>query len=115
MDMLEKERDLSRYAVHVDMDAFYAAVEMRDDPSLRNIPMAVGSNSMLVCVLFFKFIYVYVVIYPIFVFLLKQRVLNYSSDIGRKMQQFFGFFYEICFSSVNFFSLYVVAKLTVFF
>ncbi|VDK71183.1 unnamed protein product [Litomosoides sigmodontis] len=44
---LEKERDLSRYAVHIDMDAFYAAVEMRDDPSLRNIPMAVGSNSML--------------------------------------------------------------------
>ncbi|VDN95078.1 unnamed protein product [Brugia pahangi] len=47
VDLLEKERDLSRYAVHVDMDAFYAAVEMRDDPSLRNIPMAVGSNLML--------------------------------------------------------------------
>uniref|UniRef100_A0A8R1TSM8 DNA polymerase kappa n=1 Tax=Onchocerca volvulus TaxID=6282 RepID=A0A8R1TSM8_ONCVO len=45
--VLEKERDLSHYVVHVDMDAFYAAVEMRDDPSLRNIPMAVGSNSML--------------------------------------------------------------------
>ncbi|CAG9535391.1 unnamed protein product [Cercopithifilaria johnstoni] len=45
--VLEKERDLSHYAVHVDMDAFYAAVEMRDDPSLRSIPMAVGSNSML--------------------------------------------------------------------
>ncbi|EJW77734.1 hypothetical protein WUBG_11357, partial [Wuchereria bancrofti] len=47
VDLLEKERDLSRHAVHVDMDAFYAAVEMRDDPSLRSIPMAVGSNSML--------------------------------------------------------------------
>uniref|UniRef100_A0A1I7V9P9 DNA polymerase kappa n=1 Tax=Loa loa TaxID=7209 RepID=A0A1I7V9P9_LOALO len=45
--ILEEERDLSRYAVHVDMDAFYASVEMRDDPSLRHIPMAVGSNSML--------------------------------------------------------------------
>ncbi|VBB26917.1 unnamed protein product [Acanthocheilonema viteae] len=45
--ILEKERDLSRYAVHIDMDAFYAAIEMRDDPSLRNIPMAVGSYSML--------------------------------------------------------------------
>lgn len=49
--MLEMERDLSRYAVHVDMDAFFAAVEMRDDPSLRSIPMAVGSDSMLVCVI----------------------------------------------------------------
>ncbi|VDN44526.1 unnamed protein product [Gongylonema pulchrum] len=29
------------------MDAFFAAVEMRDDPSLRDIPMAVGSDSML--------------------------------------------------------------------
>uniref|UniRef100_A0A915Q6K7 DNA polymerase kappa n=1 Tax=Setaria digitata TaxID=48799 RepID=A0A915Q6K7_9BILA len=44
---LEEERDLSHYAVHVDMDAFYAAVEMRDDPSLRSIPIAVGSDSML--------------------------------------------------------------------
>ncbi|XP_022253183.1 DNA polymerase kappa-like isoform X2 [Limulus polyphemus] len=51
MDMftlvLEKERDLSRTIVHIDMDAFYAAVEMRDDPSLKEIPMAVGSLSML--------------------------------------------------------------------
>lgn len=53
LNALEKERNLSRYVVHVDMDAFYAAVEMRDDPSVRNIPMAVGSNSMLVCVTIF--------------------------------------------------------------
>ena len=46
---LEASRDLSRDIVHVDMDAFYAAVEMRDDPSLRDVPMAVGSSSMLVC------------------------------------------------------------------
>lgn len=46
---LEKHRDLSRVIVHVDMDAFYAAVEMRDCPELKNKPMAVGSMSMLVC------------------------------------------------------------------
>ena len=32
---LEKERDLTRCMVHVDMDMFYAAVEMRDAPELR--------------------------------------------------------------------------------
>ncbi len=48
VDELEAGRDLSRTIVHVDMDAYYAAVEMRDDPSLRNIPMAVGGKSMLV-------------------------------------------------------------------
>ncbi|XP_005722357.1 DNA polymerase kappa [Pundamilia nyererei] len=44
---LEKSRDLSRVIVHVDMDAFYAAVEMRDCPELKDKPMAVGSMSML--------------------------------------------------------------------
>lgn len=31
--------------IHIDMDCFYAAVEMRDDPSLRDIPIAVGGQS----------------------------------------------------------------------
>ncbi|XP_068615404.1 DNA polymerase kappa-like, partial [Brachionichthys hirsutus] len=44
---LEGGRDLSRVIVHVDMDAFYAAVEMRDCPELKDKPMAVGSASML--------------------------------------------------------------------
>ncbi|XP_067377945.1 DNA polymerase kappa isoform X2 [Channa argus] len=44
---LERNRDLSRVIVHVDMDAFYAAVEMRDCPELEDKPMAVGSMSML--------------------------------------------------------------------
>jgi DNA polymerase kappa len=33
--VLTSTRDLSRTVVHVDMDAFYAAVEMRDQPHLR--------------------------------------------------------------------------------
>ncbi|KAJ8405662.1 hypothetical protein AAFF_G00316420 [Aldrovandia affinis] len=44
---LERGRDLGRVIVHVDMDAFYAAVEMRDCPELKEKPMAVGSMSML--------------------------------------------------------------------
>lgn len=28
--------------IHVDMDCFYAQVEMRDNPSLRNVPLAIG-------------------------------------------------------------------------
>ncbi|RUS76576.1 hypothetical protein EGW08_015654, partial [Elysia chlorotica] len=47
LTLLENERNLSHTIVHVDMDAFYAAVEMRDDPSLQNKPMAVGGLGML--------------------------------------------------------------------
>ncbi|OQR80069.1 DNA polymerase kappa-like [Tropilaelaps mercedesae] len=35
------------YIVHVDLDAFYASVEERDNTRLRDVPMAVGSSSML--------------------------------------------------------------------
>ncbi|NXK39853.1 POLK polymerase, partial [Piprites chloris] len=44
---LEQSRNLSNTIVHVDMDAFYAAVEMRDNPELKEKPIAVGSMSML--------------------------------------------------------------------
>ncbi|CAO2813559.1 unnamed protein product [Amaranthus hypochondriacus] len=44
---LEAQRDLSRIWLHVDMDAFYAAVETLSNPSLKGKPMAVGSMSML--------------------------------------------------------------------
>ncbi|XP_028615923.1 DNA polymerase kappa [Grammomys surdaster] len=44
---LERNRDLNNTIVHVDMDAFYAAVEMRDNPELKEKPIAVGSMSML--------------------------------------------------------------------
>lgn len=30
--------------IHIDMDCFYAAVEMRDNPALRDIPFAVGGS-----------------------------------------------------------------------
>ena len=32
-----------RKIIHIDMDAFYAAIEQRDDPALRGRPIAVGS------------------------------------------------------------------------
>ncbi|XP_053910455.1 DNA polymerase kappa isoform X1 [Cuculus canorus] len=44
---LEQSRNLNNTIVHIDMDAFYAAVEMRDNPALKEKPIAVGSMSML--------------------------------------------------------------------
>ena len=37
--------DCNRKIVRVDMDCFYAAIEVRDHPELRGKPVAVGSSS----------------------------------------------------------------------
>eukprot|EP00347_Sterkiella_histriomuscorum_P000041 403377409 len=46
-EMLKKERCLRRTWIQVDMDAFYAAVEIRDDPNLEKIPIAVAKKNMI--------------------------------------------------------------------
>lgn len=42
-------RDLTQHIVHVDCDAFYAAVELLDRPELKDLPFAVGGGVLTTC------------------------------------------------------------------
>lgn len=46
---LEYGRDLSQVVVHIDCDAFYAAVEELDRPELKDLPFAVGMGVLTTC------------------------------------------------------------------
>ncbi|KAJ5270073.1 hypothetical protein N7497_009171 [Penicillium chrysogenum] len=46
---LELSRDLSQHVIHVDCDAFFAAVEELDRPELKRVPMAVGKGVLTTC------------------------------------------------------------------
>ncbi|MCH8536886.1 MAG: DNA polymerase IV [Alkalimonas sp.] len=37
---------MQRKIIHIDMDCFFAAVEMRDNPALRDIPIAIGGSKV---------------------------------------------------------------------
>lgn len=40
----EPKRDTSRKIIHIDMDAFYASVEIRENPSLKNKPVIIARH-----------------------------------------------------------------------
>lgn len=42
---LAATNQVQRKIVHIDMDSFFASVEMRDEPSYRGIPLAVGGST----------------------------------------------------------------------
>lgn len=46
---LDVSRDLTQRIVHIDCDAFYAAVEQLDRPELKDMPFAVGGGVLTTC------------------------------------------------------------------
>lgn len=47
IEILKKNRTLDKIWMHLDMDMFFAAVEIKDNPELANVPMAVGGLQMI--------------------------------------------------------------------
>jgi hypothetical protein len=43
---IESLRKLDKIWIHMDMDMFYAAIEIRDNPKLKDLPIAVGDERM---------------------------------------------------------------------
>lgn len=46
---MELSRDLGQHIVHIDCDAFYAAVEQLERPELKDVPFAVGGGVLTTC------------------------------------------------------------------
>ncbi|KAL7791636.1 hypothetical protein V8C43DRAFT_59257 [Trichoderma afarasin] len=46
---LELSRDLTQHIVHLDCDAFFAAVELLERPDLKDVPFAVGGGVLTTC------------------------------------------------------------------
>jgi DNA polymerase kappa len=44
LEAIERERDITQSIVHFDMDAFYANVELLENPSLTGKPFGVRSH-----------------------------------------------------------------------
>ena len=41
----EQNSELQRKVIHIDCDCFFAAVEMRENPQLRDVPLAIGGDA----------------------------------------------------------------------
>lgn len=49
-DKIKEFDDLEdKYYLHYDMDAFFASIEQRDNPNLRNMPIAIGNTIVTTC------------------------------------------------------------------